>query len=1093
MTNPLFSMLVGNGVDLSSAGRESWSERIARGAAGGLDLFGAVVGSFGTTLPPPQPRSSATGRGSKSGSSSGVRVSGSAAAAASGKRKRSASASASSSDDSSSSSDEDEDEDGDSVFEGGDEDEKRPALSPPSSASEAPVAVTAAALDKYEKTAAKALRKAWAPSTAALAAAGVTSIHKLRAIVESISDLPRPLCVDLSEELVDLSHLRVDHHKVHEALRVWKQQGADFEFADELVGVLARRLVRIVKKSGGDTVLTCVLDSDAVPGGSTSRMTPMAMAAAEQANAALAEAGTAGRVVVLQVLRRRVQEGGSASGGGGSSSSSSSSSAAAGAKQTAKNAPLVTSEAALRDRVLRGADQLEVVTKHIGTLRAAKSVVFLDDSAKTAGTLAEHAAVLVSEGMPLDRLCFVVLTVSDVRMHLVRVPLWRILGEGIGASSSTSSSSSSALAAAAPAALALPDSRASLSSLYSRASDRTSAAAATAPAAPAWSTSRASLSSLYSRASDRTSAAAAAAPAALALPDSRASTSSKSLMRAFRASRTSSSRTSSSSSSSSSSSTPAAAAAAAPASTSSSSAAAAALSVARLAAVARSLQQHEPALATKDSDGALAQEVLALQAQVIIYNLERGEHARLWREPLQAFPRPFTPSTAIYVLIFDFGSVGHAKRVVAYMHEHPGLVDADVVRAIEKGLEVAAAQGASDDAPFSVLYTGQSGGGGDDGTDRIDSHARGDLLVDRAARQLCGIELIDAGLIPSSIEYREAVSHAQLRDACTTAGKGARDGLDIAEALVAAMTRSNVRDGGFNVAPAGYLFCHPAAQITAMANLSACLLSVRIPGLDYTAARAFVLTLQSVQSLMSGDPGFLAMLERRLALGAGASAAVALSALCGKAGESAPTPLPPHCALLWLPLGAHPVLSLAHPLPPFSPPTPLTHPIPARVLLLLLAQARRAWRSTVTSWRTASGSSSAPATWVSGAALPARAERQGTRDSLGGYAPTLDRTGRRPLQPRSATTSAALLTHLPPRLPRARPSLPHYAMLWLPLGAHPIPSLAPAPPAPSLLTSHPPHPPHTRALPARSLPPLRSLPFVSGKKGGAYLSRRGWA
>jgi hypothetical protein len=183
----------------------------------------------------------------------------------------------------------------------------------------------------------------------------------------------------------------------------------------------------------------------------------------------------------------------------------------------------------------------------------------------------------------------------------------------------------------------------------------------------------------------------------------------------------------------------------------------------------------------------------------------------------------------------------------------------------------------------------------------------------------------------------------------------------------------------------------------------------------------------------------------------------------------------PHCAMLWLPPSAlTPFLSLAPPLPSLlvltsSPPTPLTHPIPARVLLLLLAQARRTWRSTATSRRTASGRASAPATRVSGAALPARAGQARDRRFSRGRRQRVILPRRRPIYPRSAFTTAAPLTHLPPRTPRAHPSLTHCAMLWSPLGAHPFFSLAPPAPSPP----HPHSPLHCRQGRRREREPAR--------------------
>ena len=126
-----------------------------------------------------------------------------------------------------------------------------------------------------------------------------------------------------------------------------------------------------------------------------------------------------------------------------------------------------------------------------------------------------------------------------------------------------------------------------------------------------------------------------------------------------------------------------------------------------------------------------------MQSPELIAHLEGDVHPRLWPNPLALFPHSFSDTTALYVIFGNFKDVGHAKRLVAFLRENPGLVDADVLRSIENGLKVAKAQGALDSAPFSQVYPGQTGGAGLTGhasAPRKDPHVKLLVFLDRHQR-----------------------------------------------------------------------------------------------------------------------------------------------------------------------------------------------------------------------------------------------------------------------------------------------------------------------------------------------------------------------
>ena len=109
--------------------------------------------------------------------------------------------------------------------------------------------------------------------------------------------------------------------------------------------------------------------------------------------------------------------------------------------------------------------------------------------------------------------------------------------------------------------------------------------------------------------------------------------------------------------------------------------------------------------------------------------------------------------------------------------------------------------------------------------------------------------------------------------------------LDDAEAAYSGVVLGNQRSGGFGIGAPGFFRSYAAAQINSVGNYVTGLLRTNIPGLDYAAARTLVLSLTPLEVLMSGNMGLLAQFDK-YELGENVSAAVALSAVCGKAGLS---------------------------------------------------------------------------------------------------------------------------------------------------------------------------------------------------------------
>jgi hypothetical protein len=128
----------------------------------------------------------------------------------------------------------------------------------------------------------------------------------------------------------------------------------------------------------------------------------------------------------------------------------------------------------------------------------------------------------------------------------------------------------------------------------------------------------------------------------------------------------------------------------------------------------------------------------------------------------------------------------------------------------------------------------------------------------------------------------ELVSFGQLGSARRAARINQRDALCVAESVFDCIFAGNVKDGGYNVAVTGFATGYASSVLCSSANMAAGSLCAAVPGLEHRHARALVLRLLTPTELVP-DEGFGSAIAS-LQLGDDASAAVALSALCGRAG-----------------------------------------------------------------------------------------------------------------------------------------------------------------------------------------------------------------